>query len=309
MAPLQRLTAYGLLASGMALFGSATPVSKIVGAAFPSMVASGMRMAVAAVVLLPFVALATLRDAVATLDRADRLRLLAIALIGTFGFTLLLLYGLRLTTGAVASIVMATTPAVAAVGAAVFLGERLDRSTGIAVGLAVLGVGAVNLGGASGVDGRAVVWLGSLLVFAAVCCEAAYTLLGKRLGADLQPSTIALVAAALAGVAFAPLAAWQAVGFDWSEPSWSDWLAVAWWGAGTMGLGSVLWFAGVRRVSGTTASGFMAVMPVSALVLSYVLLREPFAVLHAVGIAIVLSAIAILTYREATVADRTEARR
>lgn len=289
---------YVLLASGMALFGSATPVSKLVGDAFPSFLASGLRMATAAAILLPFLLAAgggvrPLRET----DRRDRLLLAAIGAVGTFGFTLLLLLGLQNAPGAVAAVVMATTPAVTAAGAVALLGERIDRASAVAIVLAVSGVVLVNLAGSGG--GGDAVLLGSLLVFGAVCCEAAYTLLGKRLTAELTPVAIATAAAVVAGALFLPVAVWQSVAFDWSSPGATDWLALAWWGAATMGLGSVLWFRGMRRVSSTTASAFMAVMPVSALVLSYVLLDEAFELAHAAGMAVVLGAIAVVTWRDA----------
>lgn len=77
---------------------------------------------------------------------------------------------------------------------------------------------------------------------------------------------------------------WDAWSFRWSDPTAGQWLAVAWWGAGTMGLGSWLWFRGMERVRAGTASAFMGVMPVSALLLSYTLLGETFPWLHAAGV-------------------------
>jgi drug/metabolite transporter (DMT)-like permease len=307
---------YVLLAAGMALFGSATPVSKMVGEAFPALLASGLRMVSAAAVLVPMLVMRQARGSaggsaggrrrrmVPELDRRDWLLLLGIAAVGTFGFTLFLFYGLRIVPGTVGSVIMATTPAVTAVGAVLFLHDRPDRWIVAGIALAVAGVLAVNLtgpgtGGGQGSAGQIGLWLGSLLVFGAVCCEATYSLLGKRLGADLSAVQIAALAAVLAGLLFAPPAIAQAVGFDWTAPSWAQWLALGWWGAGTMGLGSVLWFRGMMRVSGTTASGFMAVMPLSALLLSYLLLGEPFAWIHLVGMAGVLGGIAAITYRDA----------
>jgi drug/metabolite transporter (DMT)-like permease len=122
---------------------------------------------------------------------------------------------------------------------------------------------------------------------------------GEEANADLSPVTLPSAAAVIAGLLFVPPAIWQATGFDWSEPSARDWAALCWWGAGTMGLGSVLWPHGMRRVSGTTASAFMAVMPVSALLLSYLLLDEGFAWPHSAGMAAVLAALAVVTYRDA----------
>lgn len=299
-----RASTYLLLATGMALFGSATPVSKLVGETFPSMVASGLRMLTAFAVLAPVLAIRRMspQHSAPRLQRRDWLLLAGIAAIGTFGFTLLLFYGMRQAPGAVGAVVMATTPAVTAIGAVLFLHDKITGWKAAGLGVAVAGVVAVNIGGPSSGSGDNV-WLASLLVFGAVCCEATYTLLGKKLTADLSPLAIAVWAAAGAALLFAPFAIVQALDFDWSRPAGTDWLALLWWGAGTMGLGSLLWFRGVMRVSGTTASGFMAVMPLSALLLSYLLLGESFAWMHVAGMAAVVAGIAAVAYSDARHSD------
>ena len=286
-----------LLAAGMAVFGSGTPVSKVVTEAFPVFLASGIRMAVAAA-LLAAVLLATMGPdrvtcTVRGLDRKGWMLVGGIAVAGMFLFSVFMLYGMKEIPGAVGGVVMATTPAVTAAGAVLFLREHLDRWQAIGIGCAVAGVSAVNLGGAEG-GGSGSVALGTALVFGAVCGEAAYTLLGKRLMQDAGPLFVAAAAAVLATLLFAPLAVAQATTFDATSPGWTDWLAVAWWGIGTMALGSVLWYAGVQRVPAATASGFMAVMPLSAVGLSYLLLDESFAWSHAAGLAAVLAGIAAL---------------
>ncbi|MEZ5177705.1 MAG: DMT family transporter [Acidimicrobiales bacterium] len=167
--------------------------------------------------------------------------------------------------------------------------------------LALTGVVLVNLGSdaAQGSGDRVV--LGSVLVFGAVLCEASYSLMGKRLTAELSPLAITTAAALVALVAFAPLALWDAAGFSWSAPSGTEWAAVLWWGAGTMGLGSWLWFQGMARVRPGTASAFMAVMPISALVLSYLLLGEAFQWIHLIGMAVVLAGLVAVVRSGASV--------
>lgn len=235
---------------------------------------------------------ASLRSAVRTSDAADRARLLAIGVIGTFGFSLLMYVGMRRAPGSVAAVVMAMTPAVTAVGAAVFLSERFGTREVLAVALAVVGVVVVNLF-VTGEGGDDVAW-GSVLVFGAVCCEATYTLVGKRMSVDLDPLSMTIVAAVIALVAFLPLGVTDASGFDWTQPDSSDWLALIWWGAGTMGAGSLAWFAGMARAPASVVPPFMGVMPVSALALSYVLLDESFRPIHLVALGCVLAAIALV---------------
>jgi drug/metabolite transporter (DMT)-like permease len=74
------------------------------------------------------------------------------------------------------------------------------------------------------------------------------------------------------------------------------WLAVVWWGAGTLALGSWLWYSGVAKVEGSVAAGFMGVMPVSALVLSYVLLGEDFRWIHLAGFAVVFAGVLLISW-------------
>lgn len=294
----------GLMFTGMACFGSATPVSRVVGRSFPTWLGSISRMLICVAVLAPVVVLYRRRRGgdplwrvVVAMSGPDRWRVVAIGLAGTFGFTAFMLVGMREAPGSVGAVVMATTPAVTGIASVLFLHERIDRWRVLAIALAVTGVVVVNVaGGVDGSDGDLVV-LGSVLVFAAVCCETTYTLVGKRLGADLDPMSLTLLAAVVAVVGFAPLAVWDLSRFDWSAPITTEWTAVVWWGAGTMALGSVLWFGGVRRVSGTTASVFMGVMPISALVLSYVLLGEPFRWIHVVGMATVLAGLVVIALR------------
>lgn len=288
---------YLQLAAGMAIFGSGTPISKILTEAFPVFVASGARMLLAALALVPLMLIVEhrgpsgIRERLAEISGADWVRLGAIALAGMFLFSVFMLYGMKEVSGAVAGIVMATTPAVTAAGSVLFLRDRLDRWKSLAVGLAVGGVLAVNLGTTGESSGENVV-LGSLLVFGAVCGEAAYTLLGKRLTADVTPLTVAAIAAVGATILFAIPAAAQLDQVDAASVEATDWLALTWWGLGTMAIGSLLWYRGMTGASGTTASAFMGVMPVSAVGLSYLLLGESFEWIHLVGLIAVLSAIA-----------------
>lgn len=289
-----------LLFAGMAIFGSGTPVSKIVGEGLPPFLASGLRMVLAAAVLVPLMAATRRSDgrpALPSLDRHNWLLLGGIALFGMFAFSLFMLYGMQLASGVAGSIVMATTPAVTAVASVLFLRDRPTAWTIGAVVLAVAGVAVVNLAGTPGEQGSGSnVLLGSLLVFGAVCGEAAYTLIGKQLTVDMRPIDIAAIASVLAVPLFAPIAAVEATSVDWGAVGVEHWVALGWWGLGTLALGTTLWYLGVMQVSGATASAFMGAMPLSALVLSYLLLGEAFEPIHLLGAAAVFGAIGLVAW-------------
>ncbi len=291
-----------LLVAGMAIFGSGTPISKVVGNGFPPLLASELRMLVAAAVLVPLMLIVRRMRGQAWLpqiDGRDWLLLGAIALFGMFAFSILMLYGMQNASGVAGSLVMATLPAVTAAASVVFMHARPTRWNVGAVLLSVAGVAVVGLSGAgAGKDASPNVLLGSTLVFGAVCGEAAYTLLGKRLTADMSAVDIAAIATVLAIPLFAPFAIPAALSFDWAGPDLAAWLALGWWGIGTLSLGTILWYLGMRRATGTTASAFMGAMPLSALVLSYWLLGEDFQAIHLVGAAAVLGAIGLVAWGE-----------
>lgn len=287
------------LALGMLLFGSATPVSKLVGADFPPFVGAGLRVAIGALALLP-AALAR-REGFGRLTRHDWLLTALIALFGMFGFTALMLYGMALVPGTLGAVVMSTTPAVTAAGAMLLLGEAASWRKLTAILLAVGGVLLLQLGGGGGEAGDSP-WLGALLVFAAVCCEAAYTLLGKRASEHADPILVAFLAAALSLPLFLPLALWQLGDFDPAAIAWQGWAALAWYGAGTLALGTWFWYAGVARAEGSVAAGFMGLMPVSALLLSYLLLDEPFRWIQPLGFAVVFAGVLLMAWEHARMA-------
>lgn len=321
----QRLTGlvYIQLAAGMILFGSATPVSKLVTEAMPVFVGSTLRVAIGALALAPL--LLRYRGEIAKLDRRDWLLTALIAVFGMFGFTVFMLLGMSLVTGVVGAIVMSTTPAVTAAAAILLVGEKANWRKITAIALAVGGVLLLYLGGGAGGGsgtgagggaggggpllqflqslGSGVV-IGGLLVFAAVCCEVAYTLLGQRVSRDANPMVVAFLAAALAVPLFLPLAAWEWPRFDAATVSAGGWAAVAWYGAGTLALGTWCWYSGIAKTEGSIAAAFMGLMPASALVLSYLLLGERFQWIHLAGFGIVFAGVLLMSWEHARMAKQ-----
>ena len=292
--PRSRAWTYAQLLLGMVIFGSGTPVSKLVTAVFPPSLASGLRMVVGALILLPF--LLRRREEIRQLRWREWGYLGLIALVGMFGFSLFMLYGMKQVSGVVGSVVMSTTPAVTGIAAYLFLREHLGWRKLVGILLAVTGVLLVNTVGKPAEQAGTNLISGSLLVFGAVCGEAAYTLTGKVIMERVKPLLVAGLASAMAIPLFLAPAGYEALHFDFSKPNWQNWLALFWWGAGTLALGTVLWYRGVEQVPGTVAAGFMVVMPVSALVLSYLLLGEPFHWMHLAGFGLVFAGVMLIAW-------------
>jgi drug/metabolite transporter (DMT)-like permease len=289
-----KLAAYFDLAAAMVIVGSSVVFGKIIVAAFPVFLASGLRFALAVAVLIPLV-LKT-EGALPSLPGRDWLTLTIMAFCGQVVFTVLLLYGLTLTSAMEAGLITSTTPAAMAIMAFIFLSERMTPRQAAGVLLAVIGVATVNgvLGKSTDVQ-NGHHWLGNLLVCGAVMGEAVFLLFRKRITTPISDLVLSAYLCLLGLGMFLPLAAYQALDFDFAAPGLLGWGAILYFGLVFTAVAYLFWFHGVARVSGSTAGVFTSLMPISALTLSYIFLSEPITAANLIGGACILSAIGLMT--------------
>lgn len=283
---------------GMGLFGTATPLNKIVGDNFSVFTASFLRVTIASLVLAPIVF--AFSDRFRNAQRSDYITILMIAAVGMVGFTATMLYGMRMTTGVIGSTIMSATPAVTAMAAVMFLGAAMNWRKGGALGLAVLGVVLINVLRDREGDGGDAMLLGAGLVAVAVCFEAAFTLLSRRLSEGITSMEATLGASLIAAPLFVVLAfLFDSRPFDFSEASAGGWAALLCWSVGAGGLAPVIWYWGVRQAPGALAAGAMAIMPLTALLLSYWLLGETFRWVHVLGFGLVFAGLLLMIVEHA----------
>ncbi|AEO48391.1 hypothetical protein F11_09625 [Rhodospirillum rubrum F11] len=270
------------------LVGSSVVASKVVTAAFPPFTATAVRFAIAVGLLIPWMVLS--QGWPAWPGRRAVLALGLQALTGCVLFSVLLLEGLRRSGGVEAGLTLGTLPAVVALLAVPLLGERLDRRIGVAVLLAA-GAGALLHGG-KGAGGSG--WLGPVLLFGAVVCEALFTLLGKRAVVHLSPVvTATAVSFASLALSLGPALTEQPLAALSSAPA-AAWLGALWLGAPVTVGGFVLFHAGVAGTSGGAAGVASALVPLSAAGLSALLLGEALLPTDLMAGALVLGAILLL---------------
>lgn len=116
---------------------------------------------------------------------------------------------------------------------------------------------------------------------------------GKAVSGRATPLTIASLTSGFGLLLFAPFALYQAGSFDFATVKPLGWAVVAYYGLGTVAA-YLLWYRGVSKVPASTAGVFTGVQPVSAVVLSAILLKEAMPWTYWVDIASVLSAIVLM---------------
>ena len=289
-------TAYVQMTLAMLLIGSLFVVSKVIVQSVPVFVASFLRQ------FLAFLALAAWlyvqKSTMPKIERRDWGVLLIQGVVGIFLFSVFALYGLKYTNAIDANIITSTTPLSMMLIAVLLLGERLTMRRVSALLLALLGTLAINVLGTHDSGSRQEVWFGNGLVVLAVLAEGVFFGFGKLLKSPISSTWLSLILTAIGSVLFAPFAAYSAVSTDWSQVPWKTWLLVLYTGVALTAFGVVLMNRGLQQVPASNASIFTALMPVSGVVLSVIFLREQFHWYHALGMVLVLVAMALVMFEK-----------
>ena len=118
--------AYLALATSMAIVGAYVGFSKALVVVFPIFVLAGLRFAIGAVAMLPWLARPASEP---RLDARSHRLLFLESFFGNFLFSICMLFGIRQSSALAAGVVMAALPAVVALLSRLFLGERAAGGT------------------------------------------------------------------------------------------------------------------------------------------------------------------------------------
>jgi drug/metabolite transporter (DMT)-like permease len=284
------LLAYSQLALSMALVGANVAVAKLLAESLPVALILGLRCLLAVVVLWPLAR--AMEGSLRTTPRA-LWNLGLQALFGTLLYNLALLAGLRLTTALEAGLILATLPAVVAVGGAAWLRERLPPRQWAAVALAAFGMGALVVARVAA-DGHGSA-LGNLLVLAGVCGEAMYVLLARRIAGQVPVVTASFWMQIFSLLLVLPLCL-PAVGAvaALADPAVASLLAFH--SLTTSVVCLLLWYAGMKRVPAGLAGIFTVFLPATAAAVAVGVLGEPFGAVHVAGFVLLLGSLLLATW-------------
>lgn len=283
---------YLILSLIAALWGSYPVFAKIALAHFPPYVLVSLRTSLASV----FLAVLLFRrgfDDFRALSWGDLRTFAYLGFTGIFVSTGGTYLGIAFTTASSAALLQAASPVMVALGAWLYLKERLRRRQWAGVILSALGVVMVVTRG----SWRSIVHLellpGDFIILLGQAGWAIYTVYGKRVLAVHSPAVATTAAYVLGSLMLLPVPFLTARFFpapDWASPT--GWAVVAI--QGILGaIAHVWWYEGVHRVGASRAAIFMNLQPVVGVVLAWVMLGESiepaeiaggFAVLAGVGL-------------------------
>ena len=288
-----RYIGYMCCALAMIGVGSTVVVSKSIAAGLPPFSATALRFAIAFPLFVLIMRWRGVRWP--RLDRRDIALVIAQAAAGSVGYTVLLISGMKLASAGDAGVIAGTLPAVSAVVAMLALGERPSAALLGAIGLATAGVLACTVHpGESAAPHASSSILGNALVFGAIVCEALFILLNRKLRTPVAPLPLS---ALMCGIGFVVSIVPACFERPWSmQLDVSAVSGVLYYALVPTVAGFVLWYEGAARISGAEAGLTTALVPVSALALAALLLREPVSGAQLAGVACVLGAVMLATF-------------
>jgi drug/metabolite transporter (DMT)-like permease len=275
----------------MSLVGAYVALVKPLTALFPVFALAFLRFAIAAVVLIPW----SRRSASEPpLTRAESWQLFLQSFFGNFLFSICMLWGVALTSATASGLVMGALPVVVALFSSALLRERLNRRLLLAVACAGAGIALVQL--ARPPTSAAVSWLGDALVFAAVCCEALYVVIGKRLAATRTPMRVSAWINLWGLALSAPLGLGQLVRIDLSQIAPRLWAYLVFYSLAASVAAVALWMSGLRRTSASFAGVFTVALPLSTTAIAVGVLGEQLTWMHAIALTCALLAILLAAW-------------
>ena len=297
-----RPVAYLCLALSMVLVGSYVALSKPLAAVLPVFLLAWLRFGIGGLAMLHW--LKKPADEPPLTAQTRRLLFLE-SFLGNFLFTICMIYGVSLTNAVSAGVTMAAIPAAVALMGWAFLGERVAPRTWVAVVCAVAGIALFSLSkqeqtvqvdkALGAIKDPDSAWLGQWLLVGAVLCEAAYTVIGKKLTASLGPKRITSLIN-LWGFALAtPFGLYLAWDFDFAAVGWGTWALLLFYAMAACMWTVWLWMTGLKVVPAAQGGVFTVLLPVSAALVGVVALGESLAGMQLVAFGIALASVLLAT--------------
>jgi drug/metabolite transporter (DMT)-like permease len=200
--------------------------------------------------------------------------LILLAMSGVIAYNIFFFSGLRTIEAGRAAVIIACNPVFIALFSALLFGEKLRPPAIAGIVLSVAGALTVITRGRldqlwAGGFGR-----GEALIFGCVLSWVAFSLIGKKVLSGLSPLVSILYAAGIGALALFGPALHEGVAGHFAATSTRAWLAIFYLGFFGTAFGFVWYYQGIKAIGPTRAGLFINFVPISAVVLAFVILGE-----------------------------------
>jgi len=266
---------YLTLAAVTMIWGGTFVAGRFLAGSLSPLFAASLRFLLASVALLGFLWIARI-----PLARPTPRQWLQLSLLGFFGiffYNLCFFYGLQYINASRASLIVALNPAVIGLASWLLFKERLGRAKVAGIALCIAGAGLVIVSR----DPQLLAvtpdaWIGDLLIFGCVLSWGVYSLFSRGLNQSVGPlQTVTFSVLIGSGMlwALATLRG-EVSGAALINLGTPQWLSLIYLGVFGSALAYIGYYDGIRKIGATRSGVFIALNPLTAVVLGALLLGE-----------------------------------
>jgi drug/metabolite transporter (DMT)-like permease len=226
----------------------------------------------------------------APLTCRDWVSLALLGLVGHVLYQYFFIGGLSRTSVANSSLMLAATPVLIAFISATLGYERVSRTHWLGAAVSALGIYLVVSEGLS-VGGTG--FTGDVMMFAAVCCWAAYTLGARPVMTRHSPVAVTGLSMALGTVVYAAIMWPRMRAVNWAAVTPWTLLLLVYSALFALCVAYTIWYVGVRQIGSARTSVYSNLVPIVALASAAIALGEPLGWRKLVGAAAVLAGVAL----------------
>ena len=260
-----------LVATGV-FWGGTFVAGRIIAREVGPFSAAFLRFVVASFFLLLFVLKSY--GKIPALKKQQVLPVLLLGVTGVFCYNAFFFSGLKTVTASRASLIIAGNPVVLALLSAWLFGERLSSVNIMGIFLSVSGAVTVISHGNPWELFHGNLGRGELYIFGCVLSWVAYSLVGKMVLKKLPPLIAVTYACIIGAACLFPPAALEGVTRMSMDYSAEIWLSIFYLGFFGSALGFVWYYEGIRTLGPSRAGVFINIVPVSSIVLAFLILQE-----------------------------------
>ncbi len=217
--------------------------------------------------------------------------IILLGITGVFTYNVFFFKGLKLIGAGRASIIIANNPIFIAILSAYFFKEKLSLIKAAGIIISVTGaLIVISKGNLNEILHGNIGW-GEIFIFCCVMSWVAYSLIGKVVMADLSPLS-SVTYSSVIGTGFLFFPAY----FEGGLKNFNHYTAIVWSGLFYLGIfgtviGFVWYYEGIKKIGPTKASLFINFVPVSAVILAFLILDEPITLSLFIGTILVCSGV------------------
>jgi drug/metabolite transporter (DMT)-like permease len=220
----------------------------------------------------------------------DTRDILLLGLIGHFCYQIGFVGGVAATSVSNAALIIGATPVVVALLSAGLGRERIGRLHWVGAALSMLGIYFV-VGFRSSFSGATL--RGDLLMMFSVACWSIYTVGAARLITRHSPLFVTGMTMAAGAVPYVAFALPQIAALDWGAVSAWSWWALVLSSLLALCVCYLIWYAAVQRIGPSRTAMFSNVVPIVAMTVAAIWLKEPVSATKVAGAAAVLGGVAL----------------